>query len=433
MSSYDSPYFRYSLLLREVDNLRFEEDVSTIALLLIKLDGLQEVNKRFGFLGGDKVVEEISSRIGAIARERDNSFEISGTAFAMLIRNPVDASHAVLAAQKIAKVTASPVAIGTGLARVKARIGIAMLSDTTTDAEELLHRCESALSDSRERDESYVVFDSESPPVPESSTDVNFDLTQALEQGQMELYYQPKIHLSSRRLAGAEALIRWNSPRAGTLSPEHFLATVETAARRQTLFWFVLNAALRCTADWIEKIPDFTTSINVSAENLHDPDLPEVMENALKIWNVPAQQIVLEITETTFMCDAGANVGILNKLRNIGVRTAIDDFGAGYSSLNCLKDLPADELKIDPSFIGPIVTDDTDRRIVESIIQLAHAVGLEVVAEGVEDAETLDALLAMGCDIGQGFYFAKPLTAGEFSRQWIEKFAAAAVRAAQTS
>jgi len=423
VSSYDSPYFRYSLLLREIDNLRFVEDVSTIALVLIKLDGLQEVNERFGYLGGDKVLEETAIRVADVARDQDQTFEISGTSFALLISNPMNESHAILAAQKIAKVAAVPIAIGTGRARVKARMGISMLPDTAVNAEELLRQCETALGEARDRDEPYIVCNSESLDAADTALTIDFDLTQALEQSQMELYYQPKVFLRSGRLAGAEALIRWQSPRAGTLPPSYFLPAVENTQGVRELFWFVLNSALRCAAEWIERIPDFTIAVNVSPGNLDDPDLAEIVENVLNIWNFPARQLLLEITETTFMRDAGANVVMLNKLRHIGVRTAIDDFGTGYSSLAYLKNLPANELKIDQSFVKPIVADENDRQIVDSIIQLAHAVGLEVVAEGIENADVLEALLTMNCDIGQGFHIARPMPAGQFETDWIAKFA----------
>jgi len=421
VSSYDSPYFRYSLLLREIDNLRFAEDVSAIALVLVKLDGLSEVNERFGYLGGDKVLEETAIRIAEVARDQDQTFEISGTSFALLISNPLNESHAVLAAQKIAKVAAVPFAIGTERARVKARMGISMLSDTAVNAEELLRRCEAALGEARERQESYFIGDLEPSPAQDTAVITNFDLTEALEQGQMELYYQPKIFLRSGMLAGAEALIRWQSPRAGTLLPSYFLPALENTQDIRELFQFVLNSALRCAAEWIERIPEFTIAVNMEPGNLEDTDLAEIVEQLLKIWNFPARQLLLEITETSYMRDATTNITTLNELRSIGVRTAIDDFGTGYSSLAYLKDLPADELKIDQSFVAPITADENDRQIVNSIIQLAHAVGLKVVAEGIENNDSLETLQAMGCDTGQGSYIAPPMPASKFETDWIAK------------
>ena len=423
MPSYDSPYFRYSLLLREIDNLRSADDVSTIGLILIKLDGLHEVNERFGYLGGDKLLEETANRVAEVARDQDQTFEISGTSFALLIRNPLNDSHAVLAAQKIAQLAAVPVAMGAGQVRVKARMGISMLPDTAVNAEELLRQSETALGEARSCDDAYRVFKLESLHGQDTALHTYFDLTQVLEQGEFELYYQPKVLLRSGRLAGAEALIRWESPRSGTIPPSYFLSTIENTQGVRALLWYVLNSALRSATDWIEQIPDFTIAVNVAPANLEDPDLAEIVENVLEIWNFPAGQLVLEITETTFMRDAGANIVMLNKLRNMGVRTAIDDFGTGYSSLTYLRELPADELKIDQSFVNPIADNETDRRIVNSIIQLGHAVGLEVVAEGIENADAMKALLAMGCDTGQGFHIARPMSASKFKTDWIDKFA----------
>jgi len=422
VTSYDSPHFRYSLLLREIDNLRSAEDVSKIALVLIKLDGLREVNERFGYLGGDKVLEETAIRVANVARDQDQTFEISGTSFALLIRNPQNESHAILAAQKIAKVAAVPVVIGAKRTRVKARMGISMLPDRAVDAEELLRQCETALGEARNRDESYMVCNSDSLYAQDTILSTHFDLTNALEQGQMELYYQPKIFLRSGRLAGAEALIRWQSPRDGAILPSYFMPALENTQAMHALFWFVLNSALRCAADWVKRIPDFTIAVNVAPDNLEDPDFAEIVANVLQIWNFPARQLLLEITETTVMRDTGENLAMLNKLKKMDIRMAIDDFGTGYSSMAYLKDLPVDELKIDQSFVKRVQAEETSRRIVGSIIQLGQAVGLEVVAEGIENADVLKALLAMGCDAGQGYHFARPMPASEFETDWIAKF-----------
>jgi diguanylate cyclase (GGDEF)-like protein len=431
--SYDNAYFRYSLLLREIDNLRSAEDVSKIALVLIKLDGLREVNERFGYLGGDKVLEETAIRVANVARDQDQTFEISGTSFALLIRNPLNESHAILAAQKIAKVAAVPVSIGGKRTRVKARMGISMLPDRAVNAEELLRQCETALGEARNRDESYMVCNSDTLYAQDTVLSTDFDLTNALEQGQMELYYQPKVFLRSGKLAGAEALVRWQSPHDGTVLPSYFMPALENTQGTHALFWFVLNSALRCAADWVERIPDFTVAVNLAPDNLEDPDLAEIIASVLQIWHFPARQLLLEITETTVMHDVGENLAMLNQLKNMGVRTAIDDFGTGYSSMTYLKDLPVDELKIDQSFVKRVETDETNRRIVGSIIQLGQAVGLEVVAEGIENADALKALLAMGCDVGQGYHFARPIPASEFETDWIAKFGSATASHSRSS
>lgn len=423
MSNFDNPYFRYSLLLREIDNLRCAEDVSTIALVLMKLDGLDEVNERFGYLGGDKVLEETASRVAGIAREKDRSFEISGKSFALLISNPMNDGHALLAAQKIAKLASVPVVIGAERARVKARMGVSVMRDKSVNAEELLRQCELALHEARAQDESYVAYSPEVEHTRDSDVVTGFDLEHALEQSQLEVYYQPKLSLRSGKLAGAEALVRWQSPVGGLIAPSRFLPVIENTQGIHDLLWFVLNAALRCAADWIGRVPDFTIAVNLAPENLNDPDLAEVVENVLRMWSFPAHRLLLEITETTIMSDSRASATMLDKLRGIGVRTAIDDFGTGYSSLSYLKELPADELKIDQSFVRSMATNETDKRIVGLVIQLARAVGLETVAEGIEDADTMESLIALGCDIGQGFHFSGPVPAGEFEADWIARFA----------
>jgi diguanylate cyclase (GGDEF)-like protein len=423
MYSDDTTHFRYSLLLREIDNLRCQDDVSTLGLVLIQLDGLDEVNQRFGYLGGDKVLEEFARRVAQIARPEDLTFEISGTSFALLISNPLHEGHAVLGAEKIAQVASDPVVIGSGRAKVKARMGISLLPEPAETAEELLRQCEIALGAARARDESHVVFTSRLTEARGPTGHAWFDVEEALKQGEFELYYQPKVELRSGRVRGAEALIRWQSPRAGTIPPGYFMPVIEHTQGMRSLLWFVLNSALRNASEWVKEIPDFSVSVNVAPGNLEDADLVDIVDGALSIWNFPPRQLLLEMTETALMRDAGSSVVVLNKVRNLGVRVSIDDFGTGYSSLAYLKNLPADELKIDKSFITCMTDDDTDRRIVASVIQLAQAVGLQVVAEGIEDAESMNGLVAMGCELGQGFHFSVPVPSEDFARDWVTPFA----------
>lgn len=425
MSKFENPYFRYSLLLREIDNLRSAEDVSTIALILIKLDGLNRINERFGYLGGDKILEETAIRLAGVAREQDQTFEISGKSFALLISNPLSESHVILAAQKIAKAAEVPVQIGAHRARVRAKMGISMLRDTRVHAEQLLRQCEIALSDARDRDESYIEYSPDNVKAPDPSLIPDFDISKALDRGQMEVHYQPKIFLSNGKLAGAEALIRWRSPTIGIVSPSQFLPSIEKTRDMHDLLWFVLNSALRCAAEWARRVPGFSIAINLSPENFEEPDLADIVADALEIWNYPAEQLLLEVTETTMMSHAAEIVATMQELKRIGLRMAIDDFGTGYSSLAYLKDLPADQLKIDRYFIESMGRNATDQRIVRSIIDLSDAVGLEVVAEGVDSEETLRSLIGMGCQFGQGFHIAEALPVREFESEWIENFAEA--------
>jgi diguanylate cyclase (GGDEF)-like protein len=412
--------FRYSLLLREIDGLRARDRASTVALMLIQLSGLEEVNGRFGYLGGDRVLEEFARRLGGIGRDQDRAFEVNGRTFALMIHNPLHEGHAVLAAEKVARAATEPVTIGNGHARVKAHIGISLLPEPARTSEELLHQCELALAAARARDEQHVLY---TPSLLDTGKPVAqhtwFDVEEALKAGEFELFFQPKVRLADGGLAGAEALVRWRNPDSGYIPPGYFLPAIEHSEGIRALLWFVLNSALRTAAEWAERCAGFGVAVNLAAGNLDDDDLVDVVENALKVWSLPAGQLTLELTESSLMRNPAASMRTLARLRALGARTSIDDFGTGYSSLAYLRELPADEQKIDRSFVAPIAVGGRDHDIVASIIQLAHAVELKVVAEGIECEAARAALAAMGCDVGQGFLFGAPVPARDFDEQWI--------------
>jgi EAL domain-containing protein (putative c-di-GMP-specific phosphodiesterase class I) len=375
MDNQDKAHFRYSLLLKEIDNLRSAEGVSAVAMVLIQLDGMEAVNERFGYLGGDKVLKEFAVRLASVAGHKGLTFEIAGTAFAFLIQNPLHEGDAVTGAERIARVASEPVMIGTGKARLQARMGISLLRDS-----------------------------------------------EAIAQGEFELHYQPKISLRSGRLIGAEALIRWQSPRAGTIPPSYFLPDITSTDSVRKMLKFVLNAALERAVKWHEALDDFVLAVNIAPQNALDPELYSLVEAALEAQNFPSERLILEISEDIFPGNEEA-IGVqCARLRKLGIRIAIDDFGTGYFSLAALKTLPVDQLKIHQSLVVPIPSNETDRRMVGAVIQLAHAVNLEVIAEGIEDADIMQALLAIGCEIGEGFHFSRPIPADEFESEWISKF-----------
>lgn len=413
-------HFRYSVLLREIDRMRAADGNATVALMLIQLSGLEVINGRFGYIGGDKVLEDFASRLRQIAREQDRVVEVNGRTFALLIHNPLHEGHAVLAADKVARSAAEPIQIGNGRACVKANIGISLLPEPANGAEELLRQSELALAEARARDERHVLY---TPTLLTAGrTDGQhawFDIEEALRAGEFELFYQPKVELASQRVTGAEALVRWQKPGVGYIPPGYFMPAIEHSQGIRTLLRFVLNSALRQAAGWTPRHEHFSVAVNLAAGNLDDPDLVEVVEDALSVWSLTPGQLTLELTESSLMNNPAAAMRTMGRLRGIGLRTSIDDFGTGYSSLAYLRDLPADELKVDRSFVSRITTAARDRDIMASIVQLAHAVEMKVVAEGIEEPETLAALVAMGCDVGQGYHFGPPVAAGEFEERWI--------------
>jgi diguanylate cyclase (GGDEF)-like protein len=427
MSEHDDSHFRFSLLLREIENIMHKEDVSAVALALIQLDGMEEINERFGYLGGDKVLKEFAVRLAGVVGHKGLTFEISGTAFALLLENPLHEGDAVSGAERIAKIAADPVQIGTGKASVHARMGISLLPEPAATPEELLRQCEIALSQARRRGETYRVF---TPHLAEGLSNSNvqggqswFDVDEAIRQSEFELHYQPRINLRSGRLIGTEALIRWQSPNAGTIPPSYFMPDITSTESVRAMLDFVLNSALESTLDWVTRVPDFTLSVNLAPGNVLDPELQQTVERGLERWEFPPDRLFLEISEAVLEQDEETAVVALTRLRDCGVRISLDDFGTGYFRLSSMKNLPIDQIKIDETLVTPIPSNEKDRRLVGALVQLAHAVDMEVVAEGVEDDDIMQTLLSIGCEAGEGYHFSRPVPAETFAQEWIDRFA----------
>ncbi len=245
------------------------------------------------------------------------------------------------------------------------------------------------------------------------------DLRQALDRDELLLHYQPKVALGgghAGRMVGVEALVRWRHPRLGLIPPDRFIPLAEQTGLIAPLTAWVLEAALRQAHTWAQGGWDLGVAVNLSMRNLHDPALPQTVADLLARYDVPANQVCLELTESAVMADIEGSRTVLERLSALGVRLAVDDFGTGYSSLAYLARLPVDELKIDRSFVRRLATDEGDATIVASTIGLGHALGLSVVVEGVEDAETWAPLGRMGCDVAQGYYLSRPLPADELER-----------------
>jgi EAL domain-containing protein (putative c-di-GMP-specific phosphodiesterase class I) len=235
------------------------------------------------------------------------------------------------------------------------------------------------------------------------------ELRRAVEVGELVLHYQPKIDLHTGELAGVEALVRWEHPIRGLLGPDQFVPIAEQAALIQPLTRWVLRAALMQASAWRRIGLEVPVAVNLSMRSLHDEQLPDTISELLRAARTPAQLLVVEITESSLMVDPTRALVILERLRAMGIRVALDDFGTGHSSLSYLKRLPVDEVKIDRSFVKDIATDETDRVIVRSTVDLAHSLGLRVVAEGVEDEVTGALLAELGCDEAQGYHLSRPL------------------------
>jgi len=238
-------------------------------------------------------------------------------------------------------------------------------------------------------------------------------LAEALQDNAFELYYQPKVELASGTLRGAEALLRWESPEGEFVAPDLIVEWAESAGRIYDLTKWVVHKTLRQLREWQDKL-DIGLALNIPATLAGDPDLPSMLRDAIAIWGVDPARVTVELTERAFIEDKQSGYDNLLKLSELGVNISIDDFGTGYSSLSYFKHIPATELKIDKSFIDSMLVDKQDMELVKIIIHIAHQFGLTVVAEGVEDAESLQNLRELGCDTAQGYYLARPLAADEF-------------------
>jgi len=420
MSTSRNTTHRYTDLIGIIDDMRVKGSNATVALVLGKIDGVGGLNARFGYSTGDKVIESFHEKLRAIARVDDVALEISSGSFAFIIHAPLHEGHVMLAAEKIARLAEEWIQINETRMRLDVSMGCALIENPRDKSDLLLQQAERALRKCRTVDQRMIFYDAADDDTLGTASHPLFDAHKAIENGEFRVHYQPQFDLKTRQLVGAEALVRWSGP-DGLVSPGSFMNELERARALMPLLQFVMNSSSREMARWVRRKPTLQVAINSSATDLEDADLVEIMREVLGMWNLDPAQLKLEITETSLMRDPALGIDTLSRLRELGVKTSIDDFGTGYSSLSWLKNLPVDELKIDRSFVRNIIDDKRDRKIVESVIDLAHAMDLTVVAEGIEAEGVLQLLAAAGCDVGQGFFFSQPLTGAEFERCWLNE------------
>jgi len=303
---------------------------------------------------------------------------------------------------------------------VQPSIGIALFPQEGADTHSLMRRADVAMYLAKESAAGYSVY---SPERDSYSTDrlaLMADLHRAIDRDELFLVYQPKVNLETGAITGVEALARWQHPKRGLIPPDQFIALAERSGFIKQLTIWGLEAALNQSRWWCVEGIDVPISVNLSARTLHDGSFPERVGAMLRTHGIAAEQLELEITESSIMVDPARALDILTRLYRMGISLSIDDFGTGYSSLSYLKKLPVKAVKIDRSFVIHMTRDESDAQIVRSTIDLAHNLGLKVIAEGVESREVWDRLLALGCDEVQGYYMSRPLRAPELT-QWLNE------------
>jgi diguanylate cyclase (GGDEF)-like protein/PAS domain S-box-containing protein len=388
------------------------------ALLVVDLDGFKEINDTYGHQLGDRVIQEVGSRLRISLRLSDTVARLGGDEFAIVLpeTDPVGAVHVVT---KLMKRLESPIDLGDLRFHVNLSVGIALFPDHAADGDELLRHADVAMYAAKQMKVDYTIYNADQDSYSPERLALANDLRGAIEHDRLDLFYQPKLHLESGRIDGVEALVRWNHPVHGWILPDQIIPLAESAGLMKALTLGVLGQALRQTAAWHKAGLDLRVAVNLSAQSLHDEQLAaEILEMPRKCGCAP-EWLELEITESAVMADAKQALTFLTRVHAMGIGLSVDDFGTGYSSLSYLKDLPVDTIKIDRSFVMHLTEKASDVSIVRSIVDLGHNLGMKVVAEGVESAAVLKILEAMGCDLIQGYHVSRPMPTADVA-PWLE-------------
>jgi diguanylate cyclase (GGDEF)-like protein len=390
---------------------RSGERRDAIAVLLIDLDGFSEINATLGNPTGDAVLCATARRLRSQLGQDTLVARIGGDEYAILCPRADGVSGALVTAQKVQTGMEAPIVVAGIALNVDASIGLAVLDDEGEGLDDLLQHADSALARARlqrSRVEAYSKhFDSFDP----ARLLLLGEVRSALERDEFELHYQPKVDLSSNRVSGVEALLRWRHPERGLLMPMTFIPLVEQTALIESVTQRVLERALEQMARWRAQGIDLEMSVNLSARNLLEVALPERLATLLRRHEIPPKRLTVEVTESATMADPDRAAEVLCALSERGVGVSVDDFGTGNASIAYLARLPADEIKIDKAFITELCEDDRAEAIARSTIDLARHLGLRVVAEGIETEAVFEHLAELGCDIGQGYFISRPLTA----------------------
>ena len=392
-----------------------------IAVLVVYVHQLERLFASAGHVNAGRMLDELRNRLSQVSKPGDYFARLGDRKFVYVLSNLRNEGHALLAANKILRTGAEPIAAGGQHANVRLSIGIAMYPGHGRHPEDLMQCAEIALLEAWKTSQPSVVYTARKADELVAGWDLETQLANALEHGDLVMNYQPKLSLPKLEIAGVEALMRWNRPESGNVPPEIFIDVAEMTGQIDPLTRFAFHRALRQLGEWPKSLGSIGVAVNVTPSIACNPELVDVIKNAAGLWSVDYKRLTVEVTENALMVDRERSHRVLTELRELGARISIDDFGTGYSSLSYLKQIPADEIKIDKSFVMNMLNDEADRKIVEQIIALGRSFGLEVVAEGVENAEVAARLTEMGCDYAQGFHYARPLPPQEFpawSQEW---------------
>lgn len=384
-------------------------ETSPLAVVMIDILRLHEINDLLGHQNGDLVLQEVAGRLQKLLRKFDTLARLGGDEFALVLP-AADSDHVSVIAEKIKKLFEKPVHVEDTSLEVEVNIGFALYPEHGEDSATLLQHTDIAMRVAKNEAGGLSIYNPGDDPFCLRRLKLHGELRQAINEKMLALYFQPKIDLKTNRVVGVEALARWPHPVEGMIPPSDFIPMVEQSGMIRPFTLWVIEHAIEQCKHCLEAGIDMTIAINLSTRNLLDPNLPGSIAELLESHKVSPESLSLEITESAIMARPENALKIIAQLHDMGLKLSIDDFGTGYSSLAYLKKLPVQELKIDKSFVSGLIKNDNDAVIVRSTIDLAHNLGLVAVAEGVENQETLDKLAILNCDIVQGFHISRPMT-----------------------
>jgi diguanylate cyclase (GGDEF)-like protein len=397
------------LFLDRLENALREPHAWPLVVLFIDLDRFKSVNDCLGHRAGDELLASVTGRLRGNLRGRDVAARLGGDEFAVLLENATVADGRWVA-ERIAADVAEPFQIAGRTVYIGSSIGIAPCPSGSVDAAELLSNADVAMYRAKKSSAGQVVvFEPEMHTEAVTRLDFQVDLKNALSAAQFRLNYQPLNHLASGRVHGVEALLRWHHPSRGEVSPGLFIPLAEEIGLINDIGRWVLGTGVRELAGWRRLTPDLTLNVNVSSHEIVNRGFADSVVGELDRAGLPGSALTIELTETALMSDPGTALRHLRALKEAGVRVSVDDFGTGYSSLSYLRQFPVDQVKIDRAFVAGVSSSSEDRAVVRAIIDLARALHLQVVAEGIENAGQLRALVRLGCDLGQGYYLHRPM------------------------
>jgi len=387
---------------------------SSLAVLFLDLDNFKAINDSMGHAAGDKLLVSVAERLQDCLRNTDTAARLGGDEFAVLVETVHRSDEAVMIAERIQSVFLQPFSIEGKDVYVGTSIGIAASSARTVNSEELLRNADLAMYTAKSAGKGhFVVFEAKMHEALMERIELEEDLRRGIDELEFTIHYQPILELGSEDMLGMEALVRWNHPKFGLLSPMKFIPLAEETNLIVPLGEWILGEACRQVQKWRDARNgelNISVTVNISIRQFQQKELVDMVAKALADSGLPAESLILEITESFMMQDTEATILKLQDLKNLGVRLAIDDFGTGYSSLSYLQRFPIDILKIDKSFIDKLGIGTEGNAVARAIIMMGDSLNLKTIAEGIEHPDQIAALQTLGCGAGQGFHFAKPLT-----------------------